>query len=191
MGKRTHFHDNGPQREPRRPSIQQIQRANQAIETLIDCHYKWNGTKEQFAIKMGWYEGPDHHPSRRMVEEACTITRDQNDWPDIRADLGGLIIAYAPEEGGMILIDWSGDMPLEHQVHFLIGDAQRQQQHKTENRRRIPTWEAAGNAAVMMNDPELAQLFFAGKNEVERSGFITDLTSRKLFQAIAARGWLG
>lgn len=190
MGKRSHFHDMGPQQEPRGPSLQAIQRAKQAVETLIDCRYKWNGTKEQFAIKMGWYDS-DLRPSRRMVEEACNISRSQADWPDVRAELGGLVIAYAPNEGGMILMDWSGEMPLEHQVHFLVGDAQRQQQHKTENRRRLPAWEAAGNSAVMMNDRELSQLFFSGKNEVERTGFISDLTHQRLMQALASRGWLG
>lgn len=187
-GKRPHFHDWGPQQKPR-PSLQAIQRAKDAIEVLIDCHYIWPGTKEQFAIKMGWFD-KDLNPNREMVAEVCNMTRDQDEWPEVKAELGGMRIAYAPSEGGMVLMDLSGDMPLTHQVHFLIGDAQRQQQHKTENRRRLPSWEAAGNSAVMMQDRELAQLFFNGKNEIERSGFITDLTAQKLFQALAARGML-
>lgn len=172
--------------------LQTVLDAERAIHFLIDRGNFWSGTKEQFAFAMEWVKA-DGSADRRRVENVCNLTRDQDDLSDwIGKTLGGFLIAYAPSDGGMTLVDPSAsEMPLDHFVHVLAGDVQRQKQHKTENRRRIPTWTKAGQAAMNGGDAELARLCWQAENEVNSAGFVSDTTAGQLFSCFVSRGLYG
>ncbi len=155
-----------------------LERAVKAIEELIACHGFWEGTKDQFAIKMGW-------PGRRAVEDVQRVTQDQDHHPAALELLGGFRISYAPSKGGMLLLAPDGDLPLAHHLHFLAGDLQRQQAEKTVLRRRIPNWKTAGDQAANEGLIELARICWQATNELERQGFVTDHLVAEFFKAIA------
>jgi len=166
--------------------------ARDAIEVLMSCGAYWPGSKEQFAFKMEWLKA-NGEADRRRVEDVCNLTRDQEQKPPwVQETLAGFVIAYAPSQGGMVLIDpASGELPLEHYAHLLAGDLQRQQQHKTENRRRLPMWKKAGAVAMNSGDAELARLFWQGENEVSSRGVVSEITSNDLFRVLVSRGLKG
>lgn len=167
--------------------------AQAAVQELISCNSFFNGTKNEFALRMGWVKpnGAIDEPDRRRVEDVCNLTRDQDDLPSFVAEaLGGFVITYAPNQGGMLLIDPSGDMPFQHLAHMLFGDLQKQQNIKTINRRRQPDWKKAGNAAMNSGDGEMAQLFWVAADQIDRTGFVSDSTLANIFKTAHVRGLL-
>jgi len=162
-------------------SLTGLQRAACAVEELMKCDGFWEGSKEAFANKMGW-------PDRRAVEEAQRITQDQDRWPAARALLSGFRISYAPSQGGMLLIGRDGDLSLDHQLHFLAGDLQRQQAEKTVLRRRIPNWKAIGDQAAKAGELDIARICWQCANELDTHGFISDHLTGEYFKVLATRG---
>lgn len=163
-------------------------KAKEAEEFLFDNGGFWGGTKAQFATALGWLTS-EGEPDRRIVEDVCTLTRDQESLPQWQQDiLAGFVISYAPSAGGMTLIDPSeSDMPLHHYVHMLAGDMQFQQRSRTINRRRLPAWQKAGAVAANGGDQELARLFWQGENEISRTGFVSETTSNDLNKVFMSR----
>jgi hypothetical protein len=166
-----------------------VLKARDAIDFLIDRDGFWEGPKADFAKEMGWLKR-NGYPDRHLVEEVCNLTRDQERKPKyVRDQLAGFVVAYSPSQGGMTLIDpESGEMPLQHYVHILVGDMQRQRQHMTENRRRLPTWKTAGKVAANGNDQELARLCWQAENEIDKSGFVDESTISDMFKVFRSRG---
>jgi hypothetical protein len=184
------FNELGPLKVPR--SVRTLLDAEKARDFLIDRGGFWAGTKAQFAFAMDWVTR-ENDPDRRRVEEVCNLTRDQEHLaPHVQETIGGFVIAYSPSQGGMVLIDPAGDdMPVEHYMHILAGDIARQQQHKTENRRRLPTWKKAGQAAANSGDHELARLCWQAEHEIDKTGFTSDTLHSDYFKVLIARGFKG
>jgi hypothetical protein len=168
-----------------------VLRAREAIEFLVaeGQDYYWAGSKAAFAAALGWFRADGETPDRRLVEDVCNLTRDQEGLsPMLQEELAGFVISYAPSVGGMTLLDpGASDMPLHHYAHILVGDMQRQQQALTTNRRRLPTWKKAGAIAANGDDHELARLFWQGENEISRTGFVTESTMGELNQVLMSR----
>lgn len=175
---------------PLSPRFQTLVDAKEAISFLMDNGAYWSGTKKQFAFALDWRMPNGKDADVRKVQDVCTLTRDQGELPEwMQEELAGYIIAYAPSQGGMVLIDpASSDMPLHHYVHILYGDLARQQQHKTENRRRLPTWEAAAKIAFQSGDQDLARLCAQAEDQINRTGFVIDSTVQEFFKVVTSRG---
>jgi hypothetical protein len=180
-----------PLTAPKALNLTVLQKAIDAIEYLMQHGGFTDCTKAQFALKMGWVlRLRNDEPDRRLVEDVCNLTRDQDQYPVAAETLGGYVISYAPSRGGMLLIDPTGEQPLHHQLHMLTGDLQKQQMIKTMNRRRLPTWKAAGEAASNTDDRELARLLWQAENEISSTGFVSDSLIAQFFQAMRTRSVL-
>lgn len=171
--------------------------AQKAIDALMEHGGFIADSKAQFALRMGWVKpgvGGVDEPDRRLVEDVCNLTRDlahdPQAWPEAADLLAGYVIAYAPNSGGMTLIDPDGDQPLHHLTHILLGDLQKQQQIKTINRRRLPSWSAAAQNAFNAGDFDLARLFSQSEDQIKRIGFVEDQTINAIFQVADSRGLL-
>lgn len=163
-------------------------KAAKAVEFIIERGGFYPGNKNDFAIEMGWTTR-DGKPNRKVVEDVCTLTREQQNNPSVAELLGGFVISYAPSRGGMTLWDpLSEDEPLDHYVHLFVGDLQRQKQHETENRRRVPAWRTAGDICARGGDKELGRLCYQAEGEINSTGFVSDHTMGQLMKTFAARG---
>jgi hypothetical protein len=164
-------------------SVALAYRARDAVEKLLDHDGKFSGTKNDFALAMDWVR-PDGKPIRDWVEGVCTYTRDHPDDPLT----GGYVISYAPTKGGMVL--WTGEeeVPLDHYIHMFQGDMTRDNQHRTENRRRRHVWSKAAQQAHESGDLELARLLNYAENEINSTGFVAESTSKQLGHVFASRG---
>jgi hypothetical protein len=162
-------------------------KAQAAIEFLIGQNEFWPGTKNDFAAAMEWLTR-DGKPDRHLVEEVCSLTRDQESL-GLTEFFGGFVISYAPSRGGMVL--WTDEeAPLDHYVHMFAGDMQRERQHRTENRRRLPYWHKAGDVASNMGDTEVARLCYQAENEINSTGFVSEHIGAQLMRVLASRGFL-
>lgn len=159
-------------------------RARDAVEQLLDHDGKFPGTKNDFALAMGWVRA-DGRPLRDWVEGVCSYTRDH---PEDELT-GGYVISYAPTKGGMVL--WTGEeeAPLDHYMHMFQGDMARDRQHRTENRRRRNVWAKAAQQAHESGDLELARLLNYAENEINSTGFVAESTAKQLESVIASRGF--
>ena len=163
-------------------------KAVKAVEFLIERGGFYEGNKNDFALEMGWTTRDDK-PNRKVVEDICTLTREQSRNPGLAELLGGFVVSYAPSRGGLTLWDpLSQDEPLEHFIHLFIGDMQRQKQHETENRRRMPSWRLAGDIATRSGDAELSRLLHQAEGEIDSTGFVSDHTQGSLMKTFASRG---
>lgn len=170
-------------------------RCEEAIEFLIDCDGHTVLSKEEFAVAMAARYGrmwlkPNGTGDRRLVEAVANMTRDQ-EMPGnemVRQFCGGYVVAYAPNLGGMTLLDPSGELSLVHQLHMLSGDLQRQQSIKTMNRRRLSYWRAAADNAFKTGDAGLARLLNQIENQIDTSGLVTDSLVAEYMKALASRG---
>lgn len=172
------------------PRHQALLDAKQAIGFLIDRGNYWEGTKQQFAFALDWRMPNGKDADVRRVQTMCTLTRDQSDLdPWMQEQLAGMIIAYSPTDGGMVLIDPdSPEMPLRHHIEIIRGDLVRHRVHKTENRRRIPTLNAAAKIAFEGGDFELAQVLAKAEDQVDRTGTYTETIEKEFFKIVKARG---
>jgi hypothetical protein len=160
-------------------------KALEAVEFLMDHDQFWPGSKNDFAFEMGWLTR-DGKSDRQLVEDVCTLTREQAS-NGLTEMLGGFVISYAPSKGGMVL--WTDEeAPIDHYVHMFAGDMQREQQHRTENRRRLPYWEKAAEAASGSGDVELARLLFEARREIESTGFVSEQVSGQMMKVFYSRG---
>jgi hypothetical protein len=172
--------------------------AQKAVEELIGHGGYIPDTKAQFALRMGWVKrgsGAVDEPDVRLVENICNLTRDlahdPESWPTGAELLAGYVIAYAPNKGGMTLIDpTSGDVPLAHMAHVLAGDIQKQKSVQTIHRRRQPTWAAAAAAAFSGGDIDLGRALDRGHDEIVKSGMLTDQTANLIYRLLDSRGLL-
>ncbi|MGH8872583.1 MAG: hypothetical protein ACRDWS_11460 [Acidimicrobiia bacterium] len=142
---------------------------------------------------MGWTKGTgrEEKPDRLRVERACNLTRDQDTFPEeygIQDTLGGYVVAYAPNTGGMTLLGEGVDIDGRMYVHVLTGDLQKQQAMKTMNRRRLPMWRKVGEAFAANGDIEMSRLFFQAEDQIEREGAVDDPTVAKIFSTLVAHG---
>ena len=109
-------------------------------------------------------------------------------YPELANELGGMVIAYSPQSGGITLVDPDGDLSDEMFAHVLSGDLLQGQNIKTILRRRLPVWDAAATAFGKRGDYELSKLFAQGFNEIEMNGSITDTTYGRLWKSMRSRG---
>ena len=107
-----------------------------------------------------------------------------------RAICSGYVVAYSSTHGGLVLVDPDGAMSYEHQVKFLGGDLLRQQQHKTENRRRVTIWEAAAKNALSNGDHDLGLLISNIRHDIEVTGFVSDALIDEYLGSLKERGLL-
>lgn len=162
-------------------------KARTAVEFLIDRGGFYPGTRNDFAMEMGWTKR-DGAPNRKMVEDVFTLTREQDRNPGLAELLGGFVVSYAPSRGGVALWDpLSQDAPLDHYVHLFVGDLQRQKQHETENRRRVPAWRTAGDICTRAEDKQLARLCYQAEGEINSTGFVSDHTMGELMKTFASQ----
>jgi hypothetical protein len=160
-------------------------KAEDAVNFLIEKDCFWPGSKNDFAYEMNWLTR-DGKPDRQLVEDVCNLTRDQKSL-GLEELLGGFVISYAPSKGGMVL--WTDEeAPIDHYVHMFSGDMQREQQHRTENRRRLPYWEKAAKAAGEAGDLELARLLYEARREIEATGFVSEHVSGEMMKVFHSRG---
>lgn len=168
----------------------EVTQALDAIETLSEYDGFYPKSKREFAIEMDWRTSKGK-VDRHKVERICNLTRDQGEAPDhIRELLAGAVISYAPTRGGMVLWLPTAQAHPQHWVHSFEGDLARQQQHRTENRRRLEDWRAFADAAWLEKDEELLRLVTEARHEVDRTGFVTETTIAELFKVWRSRGWL-
>jgi hypothetical protein len=167
--------------------------ALRAVEVLIENGGFVPDTKEQFAMRCDWTKpgtGGVDVPNARRVADVAAFLKDTAGKGD--EAFGGMTVGYSPTAGGMMLIDPGGGdaMPLDHVAHMVLGDAQRQTQHKTENRRRLPVWQQAGRAFAATGDVDMARLCWRAENEVEQTGFVSATTNADLWKACRSRGFV-
>lgn len=172
------------------------QRAQEAIEVLMDMNGHTTLTKTEFAIIMAtrfgreWLRG-DGTGNRHLVEEVCNLTRDQEDDPYAKALFSGFVVSYAPNVGGMTLFDPSGDLSYGHLLHMLAGDLNRQQATKTINRRRLSYWNSGGHQALNSQEPDLARVMFQIEHEIEATGTASDGLVAEFIRLLGPRGSTG
>jgi len=173
------------------PNLSQLEDAKKSIEYMMKRGGFVEYTKRQFAAAMGWYKGTGKDdPDRARVERMCNLTRDQDQWGWVSELLGGFAISYAPQQGGMILVDESGEIPLDHMWHQILGDLQLQHKAQTMNKRRLPTWRKAGSQSANNDNLELARLCWQAENEIEHTGFVTETTYVNLIKSLRALGFM-
>ena len=168
-------------------------RCREVIEYLIECNGHSPLSKRELADEMADRYGRvwrtnSGEPDRRLIADVCTATRDQDRDPFARELFAGLVISYAPNTGGLILIDPTGEMALPHQLHMLAGDMQEQQKAKTIMRRRISAWRTAALSAMSGGDFELGRLLSQAENEIDSTGFVSDTIVVLLLKMFAAKG---
>lgn len=154
-----------------------IDRAEQLIEWLMDNNGHVQASKKDIAYLLGQRYGygwlnVDGSPDRRRVEDACNLTRDQDDDPTVAARLGGYVVSYAPSRGGLILITPTGEMDLAQQVHMLDGDLQQQKKIGTILRRRVADWRAARKQAAIAGHHDLAAVMSKIEDQIDRGAFV-------------------
>lgn len=158
-----------------------------AIDLLIANDKFIADTKEQFALRMCWVrsnDGATDLPNVQRVHDVCALTKDRAD----TGEFAGMVIVYAPNSGGMVLIDPDSETPDFHLVHMLVGDLQRQRSIKTMNRRRIADWRQVGRSFAGADDLDMARLFWQAEDEIDRTGFVDGSTEIAIFKALRARG---
>lgn len=169
------------------------QRCQEAIEMLMEHDGHTTLTKYEFCEVLAHRYGNvwrkmDKTPNRRLVEDVCNLTRDQALDPVAAELFAGYVVAYAPNLGGMTLLDPNGEMRLDHLLHLLHGDMQRQQAEKTVIRRRIPSWEAASRSAIKSGDIDLGLLLSQMQNEISSNGFVSDSLVAEFLKLVHQRG---
>ena len=175
-----------------RNNLSIYQRAEEALEYLIECSGHTELSKREFAGVMAARHGrpwllKNGNPNRALVEQVMNATRDQDVDPLAREMFGGLVVAYAPNTGGLTLVDPNGEMALPHQLHMLAGDVSIQQKAKTTLRRRLPTWKAAAFAAMSAGDFDLGRLLSQIENEIDTNGVASDTLIARYLTEMAAR----
>lgn len=158
-----------------------------AIKMLGDAGGFVPDTKTQFAFRMGWFTR-NANPHVRRVEDICNMTRDLAYEQDETFCFN--VIEYSPIVGGMHLTDPTKVIEPAHLFHALVGDMQRQQQAITQNRRRQPMWEQAGNAFANSGELDMAKLMWEANNEIKNQGWISGSTIGQVFRHARDRGLL-
>lgn len=174
---------------PKRAQLWRLEKAQELVEFLIDSNGFFEGTANDLAVALGWIDvlKKGKHPDRRLVNDCCTMTREQEHDPELRAVLGGCVVAYRPSSGGFVLIDPSGASQIRQWLTLGKGDMQRQTQQRVENRRRLPTWQALGDQMANNGDLEFATLCWQIKAEIEATGDYSDKLISRFFQLVATR----
>ncbi len=165
-----------------------IEKAKEAIERLIELEGFFPGNKADFAIEMGWVDHlKNRKPDRRLVDEVCNLTRDQRYSATVQDALAGYVIAYSSSDGGIVLVDPSGETQIRQWIKIFKGDFQKQQAIRTMNRRRQPTWEALGKQLAANGDVEFASICWQIEIEIKRTGDVSDEMISKFFMTLASR----
>lgn len=185
-------HNNGFRREDRN-RLALYDRCREVIEYLMECNGHSPLSKRELADEMANRYGRawltrSGDPDRGLVSEVCNVTRDQDRDPVAHELFAGLVISYAPNAGGLVLIDPTGEMALPHQLHMLWGDMQEQQKAKTIMRRRISAWKTCALSAMSSGDFDLGRLLSQAENEIDSGGFVSDTIVVTLLKVLAARG---
>jgi len=170
-----------------RASLHRTEKALELIEFLMDRDGFYEGTASGLATEIGWVDAFTRKPDRRLVNDCCTLTKEQEHNPELRAVLCGCVVAYRPNKGGFVLIDPTGDSQVRQWLALFKGDMQRQQQHRTENRRRVPTWQALGDQMANNGDLEFATLCWQIKAEIEKTGDYSDGLISRFWQLVRTR----
>lgn len=181
-----------------RPKIRHVprhvyKRAEEAVEFMMEANCLYEGSKQEFAEAMADRFGAswltrDGKPDRRLVEDVCTLTREQEGDPTAYAICQGYVVAYSGPKGGMVMYGDDGEIPLMHLLLTLNGDALRQQCHKTENRRRGTIWSTAARACLNDGDHDLGLLLSQMEHEIDRTGFVSDGLVQEFQSALKQRG---
>lgn len=158
-----------------------------AVERLVDEGSYVADTKVQFAARMGWYDANDK-PNASLVHQVCALTKDQFHLKGAEDLLGGMVIAYSAQIGGITLIDPDGDLSVAMLVHIVTGDLQQQQNFKTINRRRVPTWRQASVSLGKQGFGQLSRLFAQAENEVDSLGVVSDSIAGKIWKTVREMG---
>lgn len=173
-------------------SLHVLERTEELVEFLMDRDGFYGGTAVELATELGWV---DHlngkKPDRRLVNECCTLTREQEHQPDVKAVLGGCVVSYRSNQGGFVLVDPSGGSQVRMWLAVFKGDMQRAQQHRTENRRRTPTWQALGDQMAENGDLEFATLCWQIKAEIEKTGDYSDQLISRFWTLVRSRDFEG
>jgi len=169
-------------------------RAQEAIEYLCANNGHVGLTKPEFAVAMAAQYGRiwlkvDGTGNRKLVEEVCALTKDQDIDDMAEKVCAGFVITYSPTEGGMTLEDPTGQHP-SHRLHMLSGDVLRQQSTKTINRRRVGSWKAAGDGEMKRGDHEMGRLCYQIENEIDATGFVSDTLAAQFLKVLRSRGLL-
>lgn len=166
-------------------------RANQIIQYVWEKHdLYYSGTKAQLACVLGGefldYRGAIPDPRVDRIEEAAAYTKDRPE------EFSGMVIAYAPNDGGVAVVDpdMPADLPPQMLVSIVRGDMARQQQQETEMRRRIPIYQAWATSCSRSGDYELASILTKCEHEIDTDGRVRQLTRTDLFKALGARNLL-
>ena len=148
-------------------------------------------TKEQFAFRMGWLiprgDAVDD-PHVQRVNAVCNLTRDLAYQKDETFCLN--VIEYSPNVGGMHVTDPTKGIEPAHLLHALVGDLQRQQQAVTQNQRRQPMWEQAGNGFANIGEMDMARLMWEACHEIRTTGWVSGTTKGQIFRHARERGLL-
>jgi len=171
-----------------------LARSQEAIEFLMENDGFYPSHKGAFAQAMydrtkrsHWLRN-DGFPNRQLVADVCNFMRDQHQWPEVEAILGGYMVVYAPNSGGMTLVGSHGEMKQEHLLHMLGGDMARQQQAKTTNRRRVAGWKTGANQACQAGQIELGLLMGQIQNQIDATGFATDSLVAEFYKELGKLG---
>jgi hypothetical protein len=169
------------------PNLSTIADAKRMIDDLIDRGGFVEYNKKQYAVVMDWYLHGE--PDVARVQRACNCTRDQLRDPELAEAFAGFVVAYSPVQGGMTLIDPTGDLPLDHGLHVCLGDVRAQQQSKTQNQRRLPTWKQMGAQAMSQHEPDIARVCWQIEGEISSTGFASNTSVAEFMKLCRLRGF--
>jgi hypothetical protein len=176
-------------RGPARAALWRVEKAQELVEFLMDADGFFEGTANDLAVALGWIDTlkKGKHPDRRLVNDCCTLTREQEYNPELKSILGGCVVAYRANKGGFVLVDPTGASQVRQWLALFKGDMQRQQQQRTENRRRLPYWQALGDQMANNGDLEFATLCWQIKAEIEKTGDYSDGLISRFWQLVRTR----
>ncbi len=184
-------HHGRPERfQPRKIAL--YQRAQEAIDFLMECDGRTQLSKQDFAVVMSQRHGrawlkSNGDGDRQLVSDICNLTRDQGIDLVAERKFQGYVIAYSPSIGGMVLFDPSGELSFESMLFMLAGDMQRQSATATINRRRVSYWNAAGHQAINAGEADLGRLCFQIEREIESTGFAADSLVADFLSLVGSR----
>lgn len=183
-----------------RTSTQLLARAQEVIEFLMERDQRFDGTRKQFGYALAewspkpamWLKG-NGEPDTDLIRKVFRLTRETAagyGTEEAEELLGGYMVCYSQIGRPAVLLigEHDGGMELVRYMDLIKGDLARQQQHKSENRQRVPVIQTAADIADREGFKALARALHYGENEVETHGEMSEQTISSVFKELAIVG---
>lgn len=174
----TRHHNDGARfahRGPRRHFL--IERAVEVIEWMMDNDGYTELTKreavEVLARRYGSvWKTVGGEANRKLLVDVVALMHDQHDSDEVAERLGGYMIRYSPNIGGLTLVGALGEMDVRHLAMTLLGDLEMQQRALTAIRRRTSGWKTLSEKAFIDGKVDLARCCAQIEREIDTRGYV-------------------